>query len=57
MTTRRGYKRPTTTKPMAPAKVYAAPMGKNSPNAVIRLASGAPYKAAPKKRPIRTRGR
>lgn len=40
------------------APVYAAPVGKNSPSAIIRLASGAPYKATKKKvaRPIR-RGR
>lgn len=45
MPTRRGYKRPTTTKPTTPKKTYVAPLGKNSPNAIIRLASGAPYKA------------
>lgn len=56
---RKGYKRPTTTKPTTtkPKTTYKAPLGKNSPSAIIRLASGAPYKAAPKKRPIRRRGR
>lgn len=56
---RKGYKRPTTTKPVAPkSPTYAInPTGKNSPSAIIRLASGAPYKAAAPARPIRRRGR
>lgn len=57
MPTRRGYKRPTTTKPVVTKKIFVAPIGKNSPNAIIRLANGAPYKAAAPVRPIRRRGR
>jgi hypothetical protein len=49
MTTRKGYRRPAP-KPKTPTPVYKAPIGKNSPNAIIRMASGVP---APKKRPMR----
>lgn len=56
---RRGYKRPTAKKPVAIKKVNIAPIGKNSKNPIIRLASGGMAVAAPltKKRPIRRRGR
>lgn len=44
-------------KKIAPAKVFSAPIGKNSPSPIIRLANGAPYKAAAPVRPIRRRMR
>lgn len=59
---RKGYKRPTTTKPVAPksATYGINPTGKNSVNPIIRLASGGMAVAAPKPkaaRPMRRRGR
>lgn len=59
MTTRRGYKRPTTTKPVAAkSATYAInPTGKNSPNAVIRMASGVTMPKPKAVRPIRRRSR